>query len=421
MFNNTTHTHFLPTSSTNTSQSSSGLNGAAYAFQSNLTPSTSDARLQSPSSSGIKKRKSSKMKSGKQSTRSLSTPQLLDTAGSDSDSSDKKRNKLGKEIRAQCQNCIRLKKDCVFYPVDQQTAMDQKPDSSAQLLSGSAPSSVVSASPSTHGGLDRPFAATQEFPAFSAVPSNAPSAFGGLPLEPGNALVGQNSLHSAHTPFATESEAHTGRFVHSDNPYQAENDMRSWSDAPRMHAGQGSMLNRQQETPSQLSPRYDTSPGVKGDYAPFPTADPRHLPGRFHQGFDLAPSTPESLWQQSQPSRSFSYGQVDQHSGPPQQYQPDFRSHQQLPPQQFQYPLSSLDVQNATMMHDDRGPHSAPVGIQQPYGQANPFAFQQPRRNVENASFPHQQAYSAGWLPRHHYGSMAEEPRDYEGGEQRPG
>ncbi|KAK5725214.1 hypothetical protein LTR17_013166 [Elasticomyces elasticus] len=404
MFNNTTHTHFLPTSSTSTSQSTSGLNGAAYAFQSNLTPSTSDARLQSPAGSGIKKRKSSKMKSGKQSTRSLSTPQLLDIAGSDSDSSDKKRNKLGYQ---------RISIAC-----DQQTAMDQKPDSSAQLLPGSGPSSVVSASPSNHGGLDRPYAATQEFPAFSAVPSNAPSAYSGLSLEPGNALVGQNALHSAHTPFATESEAHTGSFVNSDNPYQAENDMRSWSDASRMHTGQGGMLNRQQETPSQLSPRYDSSPGVKGDYAPFPTADPRHLPGRFHQGFDLAHSTPEPLWQQSQPSRSFSYGQVDQHSAHPQQYQSDFRSHQQLPPQHFQYPLSSLDVQNATMMHDDRGPHSAPVGVQQSYGQANPFAFQQPHRNVEN---PHQQAYSAGWLPRHHYGSMAEQSRDYEGGEQRPG
>ncbi|KAK4905571.1 hypothetical protein LTR49_025140 [Elasticomyces elasticus] len=166
-----------------------------------------------------------------------------------------------------------------------------------------------------------------------------------------------------------------------------------------MSSGQGSMPSRHQEKPSQLSPRYDPSLGQSGHYATFPTGGhPRHLSQTSHgkPAFNSAHTRQEPLWQQPQPLRLSSYSQVDHALGNPQSYQSAFWSPQQPPLQKLQYPPASIDVQNATSLHDNRGLHPASVGAYQPYGQTHPFTFLQPHSSIENAFVPHQAYTTVG-------------------------
>ena len=92
-----------------------------------------------------------------------------------------------------CQNCIRLKKECVFYPVEQQNAMDIRGESSSKAVTDSGPSSAVSVSP-PNNVTDRSFESTRDFPPFAALPSNASTTFQGLPFETGSALLSQGEF-----------------------------------------------------------------------------------------------------------------------------------------------------------------------------------------------------------------------------------
>ncbi|PKY01976.1 hypothetical protein P168DRAFT_320545 [Aspergillus campestris IBT 28561] len=89
-------------------------------------------------------------------------------------SADKKRNKLGyhrtsvacvhcrrRKIRClvaagdaqgRCENCIRLRKECQFYPVDQQPPVEKKSRPNSQLESASTDPSTASSSPPPVGG-----------------------------------------------------------------------------------------------------------------------------------------------------------------------------------------------------------------------------------------------------------------------------
>ncbi|KIW09602.1 uncharacterized protein PV09_00471 [Verruconis gallopava] len=128
---------------------------------------------------GLKKRKASKSRPNDL-RRSASTPHLGKTSQSDagvmSPTNEKKRNKLGyhrssiacshcrrRKIRCQlpipedaqgrCTNCIRLKKECNFYPVDQAPSADSRaahPVRKDTALSG-APSASSQSSPHLSG------------------------------------------------------------------------------------------------------------------------------------------------------------------------------------------------------------------------------------------------------------------------------
>ncbi|KAF7183907.1 hypothetical protein CNMCM7691_004329 [Aspergillus felis] len=89
-------------------------------------------------------------------------------------SADKKRNKLGyhrtsvacvhcrrRKIRClvaaddaqgRCENCIRLRKECQFFPVDQQPPVEKKSRPNSRLESASTDPSTTSSSPPTMGG-----------------------------------------------------------------------------------------------------------------------------------------------------------------------------------------------------------------------------------------------------------------------------
>lgn len=197
----------------------------AYAVQETPPKST-------PSNSKARKRKQSKTKVAKSAFRSISTPQMQRPAMSDSDI-DKKRNKLGyqrisiacgkshvpvpcwhvaravyahtiirrtnlkpahcrrRKIRCvleendphqRCQNCIRLKKECLFYPVEQQGPIEEKSQSSSKA----GQSSTVSSSPAATTLDD-----DDSRLSLPTLPSNAPREYHGQPITPGSAPIGQ--------------------------------------------------------------------------------------------------------------------------------------------------------------------------------------------------------------------------------------
>lgn len=79
----------------------------------------------------------------------------------------------------------------MFYPVEQQSAIESKSQSS-KAGGGTEASSTVSSSP-PEVGVGRPFDDRRDAGSFPTLPSNAPPNFQSLPLEPGNALPHQGN------------------------------------------------------------------------------------------------------------------------------------------------------------------------------------------------------------------------------------
>lgn len=97
------------------------------------------------------------------------------------------------DSHSRCQNCIRLKKDCVFYPVDQQNALERTSSSTSKTDATSGPSSAMSTSPSELAG-GRPFDQRSQFHDMTSVPPNMPQDPHSLPLQPGSALHGRGRV-----------------------------------------------------------------------------------------------------------------------------------------------------------------------------------------------------------------------------------
>ncbi|GES63200.1 C6 finger domain protein [Aspergillus terreus] len=96
----------------------------------------------------------------------------------ESSTADKKRNKLGyhrtsvacvhcrrRKIRClvaaddaqgRCENCIRLRKECQFFPVDQQPPIEKKSRPNSRLETASTDPSTASSSPPAGSGTDQP-------------------------------------------------------------------------------------------------------------------------------------------------------------------------------------------------------------------------------------------------------------------------
>ncbi|KAH0367875.1 hypothetical protein KCU65_g4362, partial [Aureobasidium melanogenum] len=164
-----------------------------------------------------KRRKNSKVKMSPILKRASSTPQLngLSESGGLSPSAlDKRRNKLGyqrisiacshcrrRKIRCvlaegddmgRCNNCIRLKKECVFYPVDSAGG----PESRAQTK-GSKDSSVISNSPTEMHPPGSKLEHDHEMGRFPHLASNAPPEYGTVDPNTGLGI-------STATPVASE-------------------------------------------------------------------------------------------------------------------------------------------------------------------------------------------------------------------------
>lgn len=399
--------------------------------------------------SRIQKRRTSKVHTGKSLSRSTSTPHLKG-AGNMSDSDDKKRNKLGyqrisiacgecycscgpprsvpcdavlaramtrhpcrllirwtahcrrRKIRCllaegdpaqRCQNCIRLKKECVFYPVDQQNVIDQNRSQSSTKSTN--PSSGVSPSPPELGS-GRPFERARQFGSFPSLPSNAPPGYHGMPLESASGMPVQGDLVPA---FATDgmSDIDVGRLPQHDFGY------------PPTMEGTRSFQSPQELTPHHLSsmshlnesvqPTYwRTSPsGQATDFAPFPSSGPAAQPTSHDAPYTFSPPESHSWSSSSQPStRSMSYSNPQE--GAQHGYMPPQMNYQpQTIPSNPPATYPPLDVSRATMQAAVPGPHSAPVGTPvAPYMPGQPYMFQ-PQAPMTASPLPTQQSYPGQW------------------------
>jgi len=203
------------------------------------------------SSAGIaKRRKNSKVKMSPILKRAASTPQLnglsvSESGGLSPSALDKRRNKLGyqrisiacshcrrRKIRCvlaeaddmgRCNNCIRLKKECVFYPVDSATGPEsQMHHSGAKLehdhemsrfphLASNAPPEYGSVDPSTGLGISTGTPVASEFafarPGYPAIYTNDLSG-----TEPPTPVHWNSSQMGDYSNYSTTAE-------HSPNVY----------------------------------------------------------------------------------------------------------------------------------------------------------------------------------------------------------
>jgi len=204
-----------------------------------LPSSEQDEKFQLPPvverDSALKKRKASKGKIPADLRRSASTPHIRGLASGDSGvlspTTDKRRNKLGyhrtsvacghcrrRKIRCllpssedpqgRCTNCIRLKKECNFYPVDQSGPTEQRPlNTHKKETTSGAPSNSSQSSPR--------ISATSQQGSIPDVQSHVQSPQPDAELHqgpdvPGYGIPHENGMPFPPAPFAFASPSTTG-------------------------------------------------------------------------------------------------------------------------------------------------------------------------------------------------------------------
>lgn len=403
---------------------SSADDAASAATNSAYASSVSEAPLPSPTGSNRQKRRSSKIKAGKQISRSSSTPHMREPLMSDSEA-DKKRNKLGyqrisiacahcrrRKIRCllsdgdthqRCQNCIRLKKECVFYPVEQQTAIDNRSDTmSTQASAGGAPS-VDSASP-TAITLERSFEPSRNFPAFSSLPASVPTTFEGLPLESGGAVAGHGGLN------------HTTNYSH-----QGAQSAHRWPQDPGVGSAPVPLAMQGMEGAVHM-PFSDH--GTSGDFAPYPNHDAVRV-SSYHTtpGMHFASANGEHMWMhQSQPMRSMSYGQIESLPVGQPSYGMDAQPRTGNPVSSVRYVSATTAPRDTPMGSQALAQHPLPSNApMHPFMQSQGYQGSVNPHSFGNGQLQ-QQAYPTGWYPSHPaYSTFTEEPDDYQNRQTRPG
>ncbi|OJJ38135.1 hypothetical protein ASPWEDRAFT_104822 [Aspergillus wentii DTO 134E9] len=310
--------------------------------------------------------------------------------GSSVSNADKKRNKLGyhrtsvacvhcrrRKIRClvaaddaqgRCENCIRLRKECQFYPVDQQPPVEKKSRPSSRLETTSTDPSTTSSPPPNASGAPEgaenffsyqpmPLSSSQEVPAFSAsgtFPGNPmPSFAPGLIV--GNS-VGSTDFAPAAPPL--DPSVPWDEFTTISDPQMLAS----------MNAGKSQMMN--------LSPNVWSSPGGT-PITPIPSTSPmtatptvpsQSQPMNAPPTFAMQPDG--SVWQVPQP-RSMSYpAQQDMATYPnPNQFPPqmhaDLKRRMTSPANAF--PGTPINAQSPNMQ-------GAPVSMSYP-GQPTPMGF----------------------------------------------
>lgn len=287
-------------------------------------------------------------------TKSISSPHLRAPIMSESEL-DKKRNKLGyqrisiacahcrrRKIRCllaaddpeqRCQNCIRLKKECVFYPVDQQAMLDARSEALGKSGPPSAPSSAVSTSPLQSGrrGFDHAFTGSYGDPAMPPISA----AYQNMPIVP------------------RSDQPVPGSYSPQDHSFQAPGQPAPpWATADFVE--QHSRKTPVSRTPSAQPPftRYAEAPAA--DVAPFPGPEsPAHPSPSVPQvpcGYNMEQmqQQPHGWQSQSQVTRAVSYSDY------PQSYNARY---QQTPPP----PLPSSYPHQPSMHPPIQQPMQQPV------------------------------------------------------------
>ncbi|KAI9809282.1 MAG: hypothetical protein M1825_002573 [Sarcosagium campestre] len=327
--------------------------------------------------------------------RSASTPNvraqaLADAASMSMSAADKRRNKLGyhrtsvacghcrrRKIRCllapddpqgRCSNCIRLKKDCNFFPVDQQPQPDRRPRTGSKTGQSSGPTSNSSSSPSptSRSGGDS-FADYHPIPISSAPPNFSmhhvpPHRNGSVPSMnkqlPSDAPPARSQLSQMHTPSSASFEfSQSERTSAWTVPSYVESPI---SGGPRsaFEDGSGSFWRLPESPMTPAFTSYAQQPGI--------TAVHRDSVNAYYGRDDMG-------WQV--PTRAMSYGQVE--GLPLNNYPGGYSVHHnnndyKQPPHSAMYPpsLNTSDTSMASLSE----PSSAPADGRHP----NSFSMQAP-------------------------------------------
>ncbi|CAI6261138.1 unnamed protein product [Periconia digitata] len=334
----------------------------------------------SHSNHSTKKRRPSKDKTTTPIRRSSSTPHMRNLAlGNSGDLSptDKRRNKLGyhrtsvacghcrrrkirclvsqEEPTGRCANCIRLKKECNFYPVDQAPENPRPQPAVAKEAIASAHNSSTTSSPGHPPGLNEN---TDEFcPPFPSAPPPSVSRkypmMNDIELDPQH-VTPVNTLHlsqsSFNYPHAIDTQwPPTNNFLPSS----------SVTESPSSSTGYW------RPSPSTANSNYGSESNMSGAHTPAAMSATSAMSYGGH------PETPNWSSQQSfqPPSRSMSYGNIE---GLPQQFPNQGLGLQPHQPQHdfsrrtSPYPYTvSIDTNpstiHTTLGSNSTGPLSAPI------------------------------------------------------------
>lgn len=160
------------------------------------------------------------------------------------------------ESQQRCINCIRLKKECIFYPVDQQTALDAQSESSSKTRVPSTASSTVSSSP-PHSSTRILGPHGQQNGSHSNLHLEVQSGLRGVPIAPSISPTASASLNPIVPPHDQYGHDHHGpsRLAY---PPQQGHALQSWQ-LPVVNA-------------MGMQPPYATynNPALQADTAPFP-------------------------------------------------------------------------------------------------------------------------------------------------------
>ncbi|KAF2177205.1 hypothetical protein K469DRAFT_604079 [Zopfia rhizophila CBS 207.26] len=343
-----------------------------------------------------KKRRPSKGKVPPEIRRSSSTPHMrnlaLATSGELSPTADKRRNKLGyhrtsvacghcrrRKIRClvaqddhqgRCSNCIRLKKECNFYPVEQNPENQRSQTTSAKETATGAPASSTTSSPRQPPSV--PGEKIEEYrPPYSGALSGAPaSRFGAqteLDVDP-TQIPHSSGLSLPHPPYT---------YPHSnDTQWSTPGFLPSSSVAESSPSSSGYW----RPSPSTANSTYGSESNMSGGQTPATMSTTSNISYSGHpEGHSWGPPNFQP------PTRSMSYGNIE---GLPQQYSSHGLGIQQhdYPRRTSPYPYpTSIDtnpatIHTTTLAGATSAPLSAPILPGQPYGYPqtwNPYAGMQ--------------------------------------------
>ena len=279
-----------------------------------------------------------------------------------------------------CQNCIRLKKECVFYPVDQQQMLDTRSQSSAKSGAASVPSSAVSPSPPELAS-GRPFERSRQygsFPSIPSLPSNAPPSFA-MPLGHGGPLPGQNDLMSGHPAHGLSSHEPVG-MPPSEYAFQhaATDGQRHWDQVSDLSSPSAHMNRPRDSMQSQYWARSSPTVASSADFAPFPTAGSSAAQMQHPDGHFQYPIPQAQAWNQPQAARPMSYGHLQEAGS--QGYMPSAVGY---PPQSAHEAHSTNPTpygSSATTQAPTLAPNTVSMGNpMMPFGHPHhPYMFQTP-------------------------------------------
>lgn len=306
--------------------------------------------------------------------RSVSTPHMrnlaLANSGELSPTADKRRNKLGyhrtsvacghcrrRKIRCllsqddpqrRCSNCIRLKKECNFYPVEQTNPPDQRPQATPKVDAGvGAPS--VSTPSSPRASVTSASEHVEEYRPYGTMSSTSTGARFGMQSE--------LEVDSSHTPHTNGLASQHPPFAYT---HQMENQWTSSGFLPQSSGAEEppSATGYWRPSNSTAPSAYGSDSNLSGGQTPATMSSTSNMSyGAHHDGQGWV-----------QPTRSMSYGNIE---GLPQQFpgqhlgtQHDYRGRNS--PYNFSPSIetSAGPMHASSIPESSSGPLSAPIVTQ---------------------------------------------------------